>query len=115
MDNLQSRWSREKTKKKRRMKKAWHKMITKIKNIVLDVHRKTAKSLCDLYDVIVLPRFGTHKMTKRTERKISSKTHRAMLTWAFFRFEQMLKAKASVTGKIVQMTTEEYTSKTCTS
>jgi putative transposase len=116
MDLLQSKaFDKERNAKQRyRLRKAWYRMIEKIKNLVKDVHCKVAKHLCENYDVVLLPAFGTHDMVRRAGRKIGKKTSRAMMTWSFYRFEQMLKAKALEMGTRVIMCTEEYTSKTCT-
>ena len=52
--------------------------------------------------------------TQKTRRKIRSKTARAMLTWAHYRFKLFLKQSAARRGCTVVDVTEEYTSKTCT-
>jgi putative transposase len=53
-------------------------------------------------------------MVAKVKRKIKSKTARAMLTWAHYRFKQVLKHQAEITGTTVLDVTEEFTSKTCT-
>jgi putative transposase len=53
-------------------------------------------------------------MVAKARRKIKSKTARAMLTWAHYRFKMTLKHQAEITGTIVLDVTEEFTSKTCT-
>jgi putative transposase len=53
-------------------------------------------------------------MVAKQERKIKSKTARAMLTWAHYRFKMTLKHQAEITGTTVLNVTEEFTSKTCT-
>ena len=114
MDKLQGKIASTKSSGKCRVKKAWHRSIKRLKDLVSDAHRKVAKFLCEVYDVVFIPVFNTQDMVRRVERKISSKTSRAMLTWSHYRFRQMLKAKAAVTGTIVKEVTEEYTSQTCT-
>ena len=89
-------------------------MIRKIKNLVLDIHRKTVCDLTSRYDVIFIPEFNTKGMVNKASRKIGCKISRAMMTWSHYRFRQMLKAKAVLTGtRVVVVVTEEFTSKTC--
>ena len=114
MDKLQGKITRTKSRRKSKVKKAWYRSIRRLKGLVSEVHRKVAKFLCEEYDVIFIPVFNTKDMVRRVERKINSKTSRAMLTWSHYRFRQMLKAKAVVTGAFVKEVTEEYTSQTCT-
>jgi putative transposase len=116
MDELQGRAFDKNTnsKKRYRLRRAWYRMIERIKNLILDVHHKVAKHMCTNYDVVILPRFGSQNMVRRAGRKIGRKTARAMMTWSFYRFEQILKAKALEIGTRVFIGTEEYTSKTCT-
>ena len=45
---------------------------------------------------------------------IKTKTARQMLTWSHYRFKQVLKNKAELSGSRVIDVTEEFTSKTCT-
>jgi transposase len=59
-------------------------------------------------------KFETLEMTNRSKRKIRSKTARQMLTWGHYRFKQVLKNQAELSGCQVIDVTEEFTSKTCT-
>ena len=52
-------------------------------------------------------------MAQRAQRKIRSKSVRAMMTWAHFRFKRFLKHKAFEAGKIALDVNEAYTSKMC--
>jgi putative transposase len=52
-------------------------------------------------------------MVAKAKRKIRSKTARAMLTWAHYRFKQTLKHQAITRGVTVIEVSEAYTSKTC--
>ena len=116
MDLLQSKAfdvTKYKSRSRYRMRKAWHRSIKRIKDLVTEVHRKSVNLLCSKYDVIFLPRFESSEMCNRAGRHISKKTARAMMTWSHFRFKELLKSKALETGSIVVDVTEEYTSKTC--
>ena len=116
MDKLQSKAfdKRIKSKRRYRLRMAWHRMIRRLNNLVKDLHHKTCKFICDRYDVVFIPIFNTKDMVKRSHRRINSKTARAMMTWSHYKFRQMLIAKAEETGTFVKEVTEEYTSKTCT-
>ena len=91
----------------------------RIRNLVDEVHKKVALDLTRRFDTLLLPEFKTKQMTQRKHRDdgkprtIRSKTARAMLTWAHYRFRQRLTHKALEHGKEVVTVTEEYTSKTC--
>jgi putative transposase len=76
------------------MKKAALRIQLKIRSLVDDLHKKMVKWLCNSYRIIILPSFGTKGMVKRSTRKISASTTRAMLTWAHYRFKQRLLFKS---------------------
>jgi len=114
-DQLQSKRAKtEKHRNKTRMYRAGLRMQKKIRNLVDDLHRKCAKWLCENFRVVLLPVFETSKMIRRGQRRLRSKTARAMTTWAHYRFRQHLlhKAREHPWCKVV-LVTEEYTSKTC--
>ncbi len=115
MDNLQSRaFDKSLTSKKRyRLRKAWHRSISRIRNLVTDVRRKSVKLLCEKYDVIFLPEFNTKDMCNRAKRRVNGKTARGMMTWSHYKFRELLKTTALREGTKLVSVTEEYTSKTC--
>jgi putative transposase len=114
LDNLISRYSTSKNKKQRyRMRKAADRMRWKIRDLRDELHAKTARFLVDNFDIILIPKFETSQMAKRESRKLRSKTVRAMLTWAHFKFKERLKDVALQYGKTVIEVREDYTSKTC--
>jgi len=94
------------------MKRAQAKIRKKIKNLIKEIHFKTARFLVDNFDVILLPTFETSQMIGKSARKLRSKTVRAMLTWAHYQFKVRLKNKALEFGKKVIDVCEAYTSKT---
>ena len=85
----------------------------RIRNLVDDLHRRTARFLCENYTDILLPKYESSKMTKRERRTIQSKTARSMLTYAPYRFMCHLKNKAEELGSVVHVCNEAYTSCTC--
>jgi putative transposase len=112
LDDLISRLTRAKSKAKQRMKKAANRIRLKIRNLIDELHHKTARFLVKNFDVILLPTFEVSQMTIHTSRKLRSKSVRQMLNWAHYRFELFLKHKAAEYNKIVLDVSEAYTSKT---
>ncbi|KAJ8100094.1 putative transposase DNA-binding domain-containing protein [Lipomyces tetrasporus] len=117
MDSLQSRWSVKglEYRKRRRMKRAAAMIRRRIRNLVDDLHCRTAKFLCSSYNLVLLPKFETQQMvTGRGRRRIGSKTARAMATWSHFRFQRRLlnKAREYPCCRVV-LVSEAHTSKTC--
>ena len=87
-------------------------MQQKVRDLINELHHKTARFLVENFDVILLPAFETKDMVSKSKRKIRSKTVRSMLTFAHYRFKMFLKWKAVQTGKEVIDVSEAYTSKT---
>ena len=113
LDDLISRTTQcQQAKRKRSMKKAQNKIRKKIKNLVKELHNKTALFLVKNFDVILLPTFETRQMARKKQRKLRSKTVRAMLTWSHYTFKMHLKNKALECGKKVIDVCEAYTSQT---
>ena len=115
MDKLQSRAFDKSTpgKKRYNLRKAWHRSIKRVKDLVKDVRNKTVKHLCKNYDVVFLPEFNTKQMVNRAKRKINKGTARGMMTWSHYSFKELLKTTALREGTKLVIVTEEYTSKTC--
>lgn len=88
------------------------KIQNRMSDLVDDLHRQCADYLTSNWDIIFLPTFETQEMSKRTERKIRSKTVRQMLGLGHYRFKVYLKWIAKKRGKVVIDTNESYTSKT---
>ncbi|WP_435388455.1 RNA-guided endonuclease InsQ/TnpB family protein, partial [Laspinema olomoucense] len=115
LDDLMSSIAKEPSRsRRRRMRQAAQRMRSKIRNLVDEAHKQIAHYLTHNYSVIFLPTFETSDMVAKVKRKIKSKTARAMLTWAHYRFKLTLRHQAEITGTTVVDVTEEYTSKTCT-
>jgi putative transposase len=113
-DKLQGVWQAKKGKKRRSTKRAWLRLLERIKHKVKEIHCKLAKWLCDNYKVILIPKFETSQMVRRAKRKIHTTTARNMLTWSHYRFRERLKTKAELYPWVKVIECEEpYTSKTC--
>ncbi|MGD1805986.1 RNA-guided endonuclease InsQ/TnpB family protein [Dapis sp. BLCC M126] len=112
LDDLISRLTKAKSQTKQRMKKAANRLRSKIRNLIDELHHKTALFLVQNFDVILLPTFEVSQMIAKSSRKIRSKSVRQMLNWAHYRFEVFLKHKAAEYNKVVVDVSEAYTSKT---
>lgn len=113
LDKLTSRMSKVNAKQRRSMRRAAFKMRQKIRSLIDELHRKTACYLTKNYRIIFLPTFESSNMVAKVKRKIRSKTARALLTWAHYRFKQTLKHQAQKRSVTVIEVSEAYTSKTC--
>jgi putative transposase len=98
--------------KKRNFQKAIMRTRNRIKDLVSEMHHKVALFLVQNFDIILLPKFETQQMVTKNSRKLNSKSARNMMTFAFYKFSLILKAKAKKYGKVVLDVQEEYTSKT---
>jgi len=113
IDRLQSRLSQEQSKRSRyRLRRTIYRGYQRVKAMVFDMHHKVAKWLSDNYDEVLLPSFNTSDMTSK-QKRISSKTSRAMLTWSHYKFKMLLNYKMERTGGRVIDCQEHYTTKTC--
>lgn len=112
LDKLVSKLSKATSQRKRRLKKAVSRLRCKIKNLVKELHHKTARFLVDNFDVILLPTFETSQMVSKSRRKLRNKSVRQMLTLSHYEFKTFLKWKAWEQSKIVIDCNEAYTSKT---
>lgn len=125
-DGLQSRWSKENHRKRYRMQRAGRRIQERIRNLVNEVHCKLVKWLVTNFDLVLLPKFETQSMCKRTQfmcedgtvcrksRKINGKVARAMYTWSHYKFQQRLLHKTREYPHCrVVICDEDFTSKTC--
>jgi putative transposase len=111
LDNLIARMSKACARKRRRMKAAARRARWKIRDLIDELHHQAAAWLCERFDIIIVPKFETSRMTRRCGRKLRSRTVRAMMTLSHYRFQQFLVHKAKERGKRVVFQDEAYTSK----
>ncbi|NDC95497.1 transposase [bacterium] len=104
--------TRDKTVKKI-LKKRIKKVRIYIRNLQDELHKKTSTWLCKKYSNVVIPQFGSKDMVKKQDRKLKTKTVRAMSILAHSRFLERLKNKAREWRTDVVIVDEKYTSKTC--
>lgn len=114
LDNLISKKDKTKDPKSRKtLKKQIKKVRTYIRNLQDELHKKTSTWLCKNYSNVVIPQFGSKDMVKKQDRKLKTKTVRAMSILAHSRFLQRLKNKAEEWRTNLVIVDEKYTSKTC--
>lgn len=102
-------------KKKTRynIKKRCFLLRTKVKNTVIDLHRKCCSWLTSNFKHIFLPAFNVSQMVSKQERKIGKPTTRAMLALSHFKFRTLLLHMSKMKGCKVDICSEAFTSKTC--
>ena len=114
IDKLDSTKSKIKNKrKKENIRKRQFLLRTKIKNVITDLHWKTAHFLCKNFETIIIPKFGCKKMSNK-KNSINSKITRKMLLLSHGSFLEKLKFKCKEFRKNLIVVNECYTSKTCT-
>lgn len=122
-DALQDKLSKTtKVSKVKGIKKAIKKSNIKVKNLIDELHWKTASFLTKNFDKIIIPKFNVRKMTTKTKMvngklvksTLHKSTKRMMLTLSHYKFRMRLVYKAKRNNSSVMFTTEEYTSQTCT-
>jgi IS605 OrfB family transposase len=113
IDRLQSKLSRENKKRIRhRLRRMIYRGYQRVKAMISDMHQKISKWLSENYNEVLLPKFETSQMTSK-QKRISSSTTRAMLTWSHYKFKMLLNYKMGRTGGRVIECQEHYTTKTC--
>lgn len=109
MDKIISKMTKADYSGRKRLKKARQRISWKIKDLIAEIHHKTASFLVRCFDTILIPTFAISNMVT----KLRSKTARAMLTWSHYKFKDFLKFKAKEYSCEVIEVNEAYTSKTC--
>lgn len=88
------------------------KLFTKVKNLILELHNKSANYLSSNYSHILLPDFKTSGMVSR-KKKLSRLARRLMNCFSFYKFKEKLTFKCFEKNKKLYIVDESYTSKTC--
>jgi len=107
---LQSRITKEKGKKRKRMKIALLRINERIYNLVEEMHKKITNFLVKNYNNIHIPKLNFHnfkKMNKKHKLRFASLRHCSLVDRIINKTREYPKTK-------VFIETEEYTSKTCT-
>lgn len=112
LDNLLSRASKTPCRKKKSMLLAASRARRRIRRLVDDMHYQTIGWLFKNFQTVVFPEGDFTSACKRLGRKISRKSVRSLLGWAFARFRDRLIHKAKCLRRNVMIINEAYTSKT---
>ena len=94
-----------KSRTRRNIRKRQSLLTTKIKDIVTDLHWKSADFLCKNFETIVLPKFEVKQMNRKTTRR--------MLILSHYKFKEKLRYKCKQYNRNLIEVNESYTSKTC--
>jgi len=98
---------------KEHVKERCNVLITKIQNIVSDLHNQTANFLTTTFKSIFIPIFETKKMVNKKNRKINKTTSNELLTLSHYKFREKLNNMCRLRKNNYKVVTEEYTSKLC--
>ena len=115
MDKLQVSIANAQQRSKWRKSKALQRLRQRFENLQTDMHYQCAKFLVDRYSAVVIPVFGSRRMSSKKDRILRKKTVRSMLHLGHYKFRQRLKETAEKRGVSIIECSEEYTSKTCSS
>lgn len=116
LDGIKSKLTSKdlRAKSRRQLKLAANRISRQITWLRDELHWKVATFLAKSFRFVVIPEFSAGEMSKKSHRKIRNKTVRNMLTQAHSLFRERLKQQAGKYGSTVFVTSEAYTSKTCT-
>lgn len=96
--------------RKRNLRKAFHRKIKYIKDLINELHNQVIHYLVTHYGKIIISPFETQNMVQ----KLVSKIARMMNTLQFYKFRTKLQYKCEEYGCILIVEEEDYTTKTCT-
>ena len=85
-------------------------IYTRLNNLVDDLHHKTCAILTSIYNTIILPKFESQEMVKKSRNK---NMNRNLLQLKHYKFKERLRSKCQLSGCTLEICTEEYTSQTC--
>jgi putative transposase len=85
---------------------------TKLKNVINDFHWKCADFLCKNFNTIILPNFGTSKMTEKDNR-INKTVGKDLLYLRHYAFKMKLKHKCKMRNRLLLIVNENCTTITC--
>ncbi len=113
IDTLTSILKEKTGKTARNIRRRCSSLRTKVKNIVSDLHWKTANYLCSTYKNILLPSFTVKSMIGRQDRNIPKSVVRRMVLLSHYKFKERLRYLCGKMGNNLYIVNEAYTSKTC--
>lgn len=111
LESVRSRCDNKITRKNLRNK--LFNLRNKIKNRIIDLHRKTCHYLTTNFDTIFLGKLESQSCVAKDNRVISRATVRSLLGLSHYQFRQRLLASAKAKQRGCYVTAENYTTKTC--
>jgi len=110
---------KNKTINKKKISKKIRILNNNIKGYVNEIHKKSAKYLCENYDKILIPTFGTQGMLKNynennKKNNLPKSVKYVLQRQSHYKFKMYLKAMAKRYRVEVMDVEEAYTSKVCT-
>ena len=109
-DSLKSKISKCKQKRKKNsLKRRCEKLKTKVINIVKDFQWKISSFLCKGFKNVIIPEFKTQNM----HSGLSPYNNRLLNLFSHYKFKEKLKHNSKKYNCNLNITTEEYTTKTC--
>lgn len=125
LDEVISKRAEANSRLRRSLNKVADRLRVKVKNLIKELHYKTANWLVDNFDVVILPYYEVSEMVLKGKRKLNSKSVRNMLNFNFYKFSLILDrkmkekrgglvdAEGCVYNRVVRVN-EAFTSKTQT-
>ena len=95
---------------KRHAKRKEKKLIRRLDNLIDELHWKSINYLTNTFFNIIIPPFGTQKITMKSENR---GLNRNLLQLKHYLFQQRLKQKCEQKDRLFTGITEEYTTQTC--
>lgn len=109
-ESFQGLVTKAKSKRTRRhMKRRQHKSLDKSKRLIEDLHRSTAKYMCENYSTILVPKLNFHELGDLNK---TTKAYAQKVSHCSFVDRLKTKARQYSNCRVIQVT-EECTSKTC--
>ena len=85
----------------------------KIKNMITDLHYKTAKTLCSSYNTVILPHFAVSSIVSNSNN-LNKTTKKELLTLSHGLFRRRMISKSEITGCTLLIPENEFqTTRTC--
>ncbi len=116
----------ENTREQKRMKKVRYKMRKEmrgiqrhIENLTKQCHISIAKEWSETYDELLISKFNVSQMVRKESeenqkrRVLRRDTTRKLLCWEHYRFKQRLKEMCELSGCVMHLVGEHYTSMSC--
>lgn len=114
LDKMTSMLSKEGgAKRRRKLRDRMKAMRRRVFNLKRELRYQVANFLSKRYDLFMMPKLETSKLSERATRKLKAKAVRSLLNLGHSKFFDTLKDKCWENGCVFLHVREEYTSQTC--